>query len=146
MRQLRPVAISLSLLPEGFRMFNRRSLLVSAISIVLTPLPAFARDSFSDAAFNAAAKSGRPVLLEFHADWCPTCRAQEKIVNALVAKPAYSNVLVLRVLFDTQKDLLKRFHVRQQSTLILFKDNKELARAVGITSSDDIASFLDVTA
>jgi thioredoxin 1 len=127
-------------------MFSRRSLLLSAVSTVLVPMPAFARYSFSIAAFNDAAKSGRPVLLEFHADWCPTCRAQEKVVNTLVGKPPYSNVLVLRVLFDSQKDLLKRFQVRQQSTLILFKDGAELARAVGITSTEDIASFLNLTA
>jgi len=101
-------------------MISRRSILLSAI----------------------AAKSGRPVLIEFHADWCPTCRAQEKVVNKLVGS-TYSNVLVLRVLFDSQKDLLKRFGVRQQSTLILYKDGKEVGRAVGITSSSGISSLLN---
>jgi thioredoxin-like negative regulator of GroEL len=109
--------------------------------MILAPLPAFARSSFSDAAFKSAAKSGQPVLIEFHADWCPTCRAQEKVVNALVGS-TYSNVLVLRVLFDSQKDLLKRFDVRRQSTLILFKDGVEVGRAVGVTSSSGIAGLL----
>jgi thioredoxin 1 len=126
-------------------MISRRSILLSAMATVLAPLPAFARSSFSDAAFKAAAKSGRPVLIEFHADWCPTCRAQEKVVNKLVGS-TFSNVLVLRVLFDSQKALLRRFGVRQQSTLILFKDGKEVARAVGVTSSSDISSFLTLAA
>jgi thioredoxin 1 len=123
-------------------MISRRSILFSTMATILAPMPAFARSSFSDAAFKSAAKSGRPVLIEFHADWCPTCRAQEKVVNALVADPAYRNVVVLRVLFDSEKDLLKRFRVRQQSTLIMYRNGEETARAVGMTNPGDIAELL----
>ena len=123
-------------------MISRRSILLSAMATLLAPMPAFARSSFSDAAFKSAAKSGHPVLIEFHADWCPTCRAQEKVVNALILDPAYSNVVVLRVLFDAEKDLLKRFGVRQQSTLIMYRNGEEKARAVGMTNPGDIAELL----
>ena len=124
-------------------MISRRSILLAIPATTLAPLPAFARSAFSDAAFKSAMASGKPVLIEFHADWCPTCRAQEKVVNALVGQADYSNVLVLRVLFDTDKEVLKRFGVRQQSTLILFKNGEEVARAVGETSSDGIANLLN---
>jgi thioredoxin 1 len=123
-------------------MISRRSIILSAMATLLAPMPAFARSSFSDAAFKSAAKSGQPVLIEFHADWCPTCRAQEKVVNALVVDPAYRNVIVLRVLFDSEKDLLKRFRVRQQSTLIMYRNGEETARAVGMTNPSDIAQLL----
>ena len=124
-------------------MTSRRSILLSALAVVLAPMPAFARSAFSDAAFKSAAASGQPVLIEFHADWCPTCRAQEKVVDALVGEAGFSNVIVLRVLFDTEKDLLQRFGVRQQSTLILFKDGQEIGRAVGETSSSGISNLLN---
>jgi thioredoxin 1 len=123
-------------------MLSRRSVMLSAIATAFASLPAFARDAFSNAAFESAAQSGKPVLVEFHADWCPTCRAQEKVVNTLVGQTDFSNVIVLRVLFDIEKDVLKRFQVRQQSTLILFKDGKEVTRAVGETSADAIADLL----
>jgi thioredoxin 1 len=123
-------------------MISRRSIFLSALATMLAPFPAYARSSYSDAAFKSAAKSGRPVLIEFHADWCPTCRAQEKVVNALVGQSEYSNVVVLRVLFDSEKNLLRRFGVRQQSTLIVFKDGEEMARAVGMTNASDIAALL----
>jgi thioredoxin 1 len=127
-------------------MISRRSLFLSAIGTAFASTSAFARSSFSQSAFSAAANSGRPVLIEFHADWCPTCRAQEKVVSALVGQADYKNVLVLRVLFDSQKDLLKRFRVRQQSTLILFKNGSEVGRAVGVTSSSGISKLLDKAA
>jgi thioredoxin 1 len=127
-------------------MISRRSLFLSAIGTAFASASAFARSSFSQSAFSAAANSGRPVLIEFHADWCPTCRAQEKVVSALVGQADYKNVLVLRVLFDSQKDLLKRFRVRQQSTLILFKNGSEVGRAVGVTSSSGISKLLDKAA
>lgn len=123
-------------------MISRRSICLSGLATVFAPLPTFARSSFSDAAFKSAATSGQPVLMEFHADWCPTCRAQEMVVDALVGQAGFSNVIVLRVLFDTEKDVLKRFGVRQQSTLILFKDGQEVGRTVGETSSDGIAALL----
>lgn len=123
-------------------MISRRSIVLSALALAFSPLPAFARSSFSNAAFKSAAASGNPVLIEFHADWCPTCRAQEKVVNKLVGQAGFSNVVVLRVLFDSEKDLLKRFGVRRQSTLIMFKDGKEVGRAVGVTSSSGIANLL----
>ncbi len=123
-------------------MISRRTICLSGLAMMVAPISAFARSSFSEAEFTSAAKSGRPVLIEFHADWCPTCRAQEKVVNMLMDQADYNNVLVLRVLFDTEKDLLKRFGVRRQSTLILFKDGQEVARAVGETSPDGIADLL----
>jgi thioredoxin 1 len=124
-------------------MISRRSVLLSALATMVAPLPAFARSSFTDAEFRAAATSGVPVLIEFHADWCPTCRAQEKVVDALMGQSAYKNVLVLRFLYETQKDLLKRFGVRRQSTLIVYRNGEEVTRAVGVTSSDDIANLLN---
>ncbi len=124
-------------------MISRRIFFKCSLAAAFAPSLAFARSAFSEAAFTSAAQSGQPVLIEFHADWCPTCRAQEKVVNILVDQSNYKNVLVMRVLFDSEKDLLERFAVRRQSTLILFKNGTEVARAVGETSSDAIATLLN---
>jgi thioredoxin 1 len=124
-------------------MISRRSILVSALLVSLAPLPALARDVFSEKAFDAAAASGSPVLIEFHAEWCPTCRAQEKVINSFKFNPEYKGLVILRVDYDTEKSLLKRFKVRRQSTLVMFKKGAELARAVGQTSPEGIKSLLN---
>jgi thioredoxin-like negative regulator of GroEL len=98
---------------------------------------------FEQASFEAAQRAGRPILVEVHADWCSVCRAQEPIVNELLKDPARAQFVVFRVDFDRQKDVVKRFGVRYQSTLIVFKGDKELARSTGVTKREAIAEQLD---
>ncbi|WP_293003052.1 thioredoxin family protein [Nevskia sp.] len=94
-------------------------------------------------AYGQALQSGAPVLLQVHAEWCPTCRAQAPVVKSLVNDPKYANVTVLVVDFDRQKDVRKQFNVSRQSTLVLFAGGQEVARATGITSKGDIGALLD---
>ena len=124
-------------------MISRRSILLSSLAAIFAPRSAFARDSFSDAAFDSAAASGYPVLVEFHAVWCPTCRAQERIINSFRHNPEYKGLVILRVDYDTEKPLLKRFDVRRQSTLIVFKNGAELGRAVGESRPEGIKNLLN---
>ncbi len=124
-------------------MISRRSALLAVLASTLFSLPALARESFSDDAFKSAAASGKPVLVEFHADWCPTCRAQDKVINSFSDNPEYKGLIILRVDFDGEKELLQRFGVRRQSTLIVFKSGEEVARAVGESSPDGIKNLLN---
>jgi thiol:disulfide interchange protein len=117
--------------------------LLAVLATTLIPLPALARETFSDDAFKSATAAGKPVLVEFHADWCPTCRAQDKVINSFRHNPEYKGLVILRVDFDAEKELLKRFGVRRQSTLIVFKGDGEVARAVGESSPDGIKKLLN---
>jgi hypothetical protein len=44
--------------------------------------------------------------------------------------------------FDTQKEALHRLNVQKQSTLVVFKGKVEVARAVGITSREEIDALM----
>ena len=98
---------------------------------------------FSDAAFKAAQASGSPILVEIHADWCPTCKAQIPILDRLTAEPKFYNLKVFRVDFDAMKPVVRRFGAQTQSTLIVFKGASEQGRSVGDTGQDSIAALLD---
>lgn len=98
---------------------------------------------FHSQAFAAAVKDGGPVLVEIHADWCPTCKAQAPILNKLSDDPAFSGLVRFRVDFDNQKDVVKSFNARTQSTLIVFKGGREVARSVGDTDAGRIRAMLD---
>lgn len=75
-------------------------------------------------------KSGAQVALHFHANWCPTCRAQEKVFNSWKDDASVPGTLLV-VDFDKERDLKSKFNVRTQSTLIVFKGDKEVTRLGG---------------
>lgn len=114
-------------------MISRRTLLASLAVGFAAPALAAERIDYSPAAFDAALHSGKPILVWIHASWCPTCKAQAPTLAKLEAEPRYKDLTVIRVDFDSQKDAVKRFGARMQSTLITFKDGKETGRSVGET-------------
>ena len=119
--------------------------LVAVISMAIAPLSiqAAAQRPFDEQAFEATQNAGKAILIEIHADWCPTCKAQLPILNKLSGEPAYSGIERMRVDFDSQKNLVKRFKAKMQSTLILYKGKAEVARAVGETNEGRIRAMLD---
>lgn len=100
---------------------------------------------FSPTRFESLQNAGRPILVVVHADWCPTCKAQSRVLKELLVSQRYKNVDVLRVDFDTDTAALARFRVNAQSTLIAFAGKKELGRSTGATSRDGIAAVLNLT-
>ena len=96
---------------------------------------------YSAAALAEAEKAYQPVALHFHADWCPTCRAQDKVVQSLKTEKGL-DLTILTVNYDTEKDLKRRFKVNSQSSLIVLRGQKETARLVGDTSTDGIRDAL----
>jgi len=95
------------------------------------------------AAFAAAQAAGKPILVEVTAPWCPTCKAQKPIISGLAAKPKFKDLVVFQIDFDSQKELLKKFDVFMQSTLIVFKGAKETGRSTGDTNPGSIEALLD---
>lgn len=98
--------------------------------------------TFDQARFDQLLKEGKPVLVTVHADWCSTCRTQDVFLEELLKTPPYNNLQVLRVDFDKQKKVVRAFKVRWQSTLIVFKNGKEIDRSTADTDKDSVASML----
>ncbi|RED21718.1 thiol-disulfide isomerase/thioredoxin [Rhodopseudomonas thermotolerans] len=121
-----------------------RAVLAFALAALLPLLPAFANTAapYSAAAFKAAQAAGGPVLVEIHADWCSTCKAQTPIIQRLAADPKFAKLKIFRVDFDGQKDVVKAFGASMQSTLIVFNGTNETGRSVGDTKEASIASLL----
>lgn len=115
--------------------------------LLLLPLLAAATalagvQAFDQAAFDALQRQGKPVLVAIHADWCPTCKAQEPILSELLKTSELQSLTALRVDFDKQKTVVKAFKVQYQSTLIVFKGGREVGRSTGDTQRASIAALL----
>ncbi|MBU6296967.1 MAG: thioredoxin family protein [Alphaproteobacteria bacterium] len=98
--------------------------------------------AYSPERFARAQLSGSPVLVDIAASWCPVCKVQATVVHQALAEPAFSHFVVLDLDFDTQKDAVRRFGATMQSTLIIFKGKKEVARVVGATDPDVIEAMM----
>jgi thioredoxin 1 len=126
-------------------MLSRRSLLFAAVAAgaaVAASASAAGSQPFNDAAFAEAQKAGRPIFVAIHASWCPICKAQEPILAQLMADPKFKDLVYFTIDFDSQKDLVRRFGARMQSTLISFKGAAEQGRSVGDTNRASIAALL----
>lgn len=102
--------------------------LVMSFAVFAAPAP------FDQASFDKAVAAGEPVIVQFHADWCPTCKTQTPIVAQLVAEPKMKDVKLFVVDFDKEKALKKSLRVSSQSTFVVFKGGKEVARSTGQTT------------
>jgi thioredoxin len=100
------------------------------------------RLTFDQAAFDAAQAAGRPALVEFYTTWCPVCKVQRPFLTTLGQNPKYQKIAYFEVDFDRHKDLARAFRVHKQSTLIVYKGGKEVARSTGDTNKASIEALI----
>jgi thiol:disulfide interchange protein len=133
------LAITFSTEPDMTKLLK---CLTAAMLLLCAVGAANAQTPFTTKALAAAQAGGKPVLVHVHADWCPNCAAQKKILAKLLKQPQLKAFQVLQVDFDTQTDVVKALGVRYQSTLIVYKGGTEVGRSTGNTSEKDIAALL----
>ncbi len=114
---------------------------LGAIALFCSLGVAAGEQPYDKAAFDKALAEGRPVIVDFYADWCPTCKTQKPIVQELLREPKMKDVTLFVADFDKEKDLKKALRVSQQSTFVVFKAGKEVARSSGQTKKADIAAI-----
>lgn len=97
---------------------------------------------FTKTSFEQAKTGKKPVLLDFHADWCPTCVKQQAALKPLLKEEPFKDVVAFTVNFDEETELKKTYKVSNQSTLVLLKDGKEVARGVAVTDREALRTLL----
>ncbi|MGV2289726.1 thioredoxin family protein [Trinickia sp. YCB016] len=98
---------------------------------------------FDQAAFDHLKAEGKPVVVYFHATWCPTCKIQQPIVDRLSASADLKDVTLFEADYDKEVALKRALHVTQQSTFVVFKNGHEVARSTGETAEPAIKSTLE---
>jgi thiol:disulfide interchange protein len=96
--------------------------------------------AFDQAKFDAALADGNTVFLDFYATWCPTCRANEPLVDG--AFDGSTDVVGFRVDYDTETELKKQYNVRLQSTYLVVRGTDELARHTGALTASGLDELL----
>ena len=116
-----------------------KSLAFLALSLSAWLAPAHALDiaPYTAQALAAKQQAGELVGLHFHASWCPTCRAQEKVFNSFKGDASVPGT-VLVVDYDQERELKRELNVRSQSTLIIYKGKEQKHRSGGVTEASDL--------
>ena len=117
--------------------------LICAVLLTVGSASSFAAEiPFNQAQFDSMLAAGKPVAVVFHADWCPTCRAQAPLLKELSQTLELKGVTLFVANFDTEKALKNSLGVTKQSTVVVFKDGKESARSTGDTQQASLAALL----
>lgn len=127
------------------RLTRALSAAVIGTSLLLSVAPsswAATEAPFTQAAFIASEQAGKPILLHISAPWCPTCARQRPILDQLAADPAFKDLVIYKVDFDHQKDVLRAMGVQMQSTLIAFHGKTEEGRSTGDTNPASIRALV----
>ena len=93
------------------------------------------KTTFNKELFDKAQLDGKVVVVSSWIKYCSSCASQMKVLNK--AKNEFDNIEYLT--FDvTNKEISNLLNVQYQTTLLIFKDNKEVYRSIGETSRDAI--------
>jgi thiol-disulfide isomerase/thioredoxin len=124
-------------------MKNRRLFLalLGIAALVATGARAFEVRPYDEAAAQKAILSGKPVVLEVYASWCPICQSQATVIDAIKDKPAYRDIAYFRVDFDAQKDVVKALN-SPRATFIVYRGGKEVARQSWGATEEDVMKIL----
>ena len=98
------------------------------------------KTTFSKELFDKAQSDGKVVVVSSWVKYCSSCASQMKVLNK--AKNEFKNIEYLT--FEiTDKEISKLLNVQYQTTLLIFKDNKEVYRSIGETSRDAIYKAIE---
>lgn len=81
-----------------------------------------------------------PVLVDFWASWCGPCQMQGPIIEELADEA--SGVKIGKVDVDAEPDIAAQFGIMSIPTIVVIKNGKISAKAVGVQSKEQLKEML----
>ena len=98
------------------------------------------KTTFDKSLFDKAQSEGKVVIVSSWIKYCSSCASQMKVLKKAKNKGELSDIKFDNIeyfSFDvTNKEIADLFNVQYQTTLLIFKDNKEVYRSIGETTED----------
>jgi len=87
-------------------------------------------------------KEGKPVFVDFYADWCGPCKAAAPVIEKLAVEYA-DKVIIAKIDVDANNATSAEHGVLSIPTVVVFKDGKEVDRIVGYPGEGGYRKSLD---
>jgi len=118
----------------------KKILVIIFILIPFHSLSIEKKTTFTLNKFNKAQEDGKVVVINSWNKSCSTCAKQVKILNE--AEEKFKNMVFLSFEQNKNKDIAKLLNIDYWTTIIVYKNNKEIAREMGLTNKDKIFSLI----
>ena len=117
----------------------KKILILLLVFIPLNSLALEKNTTFNEKLFKKAQLDGKVVVISSWVKYCSSCASQMKVLNK--ANKEFDDIEYYA--FDvTNKKIANLFNVEYQSTILIFKDNKEVYRSIGKTNKKEIYNII----
>ena len=90
--------------------------------------------------FSKILNDDKPVLVDFHAEWCGPCKMMAPELKRFAE--SHKDVRVLKVDIDKNRATAEHFNIQGVPTLILFKKGKVLWRQSGAMNAQQLSGII----
>ncbi len=116
---------------------------ILAFFILLVSTNSFANEyktNFDIEKFKFAQKNGKIVIIHSWNKSCSTCAKQKPILEK--AKKEFENVIFMNFEQTKNKDIAKLLKIDYWTTIVVYKNNKEIVREIGLYTEKDIYNLI----
>ena len=96
----------------------------------------------TDSNFEKYLNAGKPMVLDFWAEWCGPCRMVAPIIDEL-AQEYEGRVTIGKMDVDNNDDVVGQFGIRNIPTVLFFKNGEVVDKIVGATSKDKFVQKIE---
>lgn len=99
-------------------------------------------ESKSKSPFDEAISGSTPVVVDFYADWCKPCQIQGPIIEELLVEMG-DKIKVMKIDVDYEKGLAERYGIQSIPTIMIFKEDQIVFKAVGVQSKEVLKAAIE---
>lgn len=96
----------------------------------------------TDANFDQLVSEGKPLVIDFWAEWCGPCRMVGPVIEEL-AKEYEGKVTIGKMDVDNNDDVVAKFGIRNIPTILFIKNGEVVDKQVGAANKAALAAKIE---